>query len=240
MRSEHTGNRTPRGHGALAALAALALSACAQAPSLAPATAPATAGIPGLGGASAQGVAVGIVQDRWRYDPRNLPDRVTPVRVRIVNQRAEPILVSLTDASLVEEGAPPRVAMSPGEVVQATAGEGGGTVGGSRGLGIGGIGIQLGGVAVGGPGWGVGTSGVPIGMGRGQPEGGMDALRVGIRPGRLDPGTNVEGYLFFDRPLGGRDRNRLYKLVWAFRPLTPVGVPPAPPVATVEVPMVAR
>jgi hypothetical protein len=115
-----------------------------------------------------------------------------------------------------------------------------GTIGGSRGIGIGGIGIQLGGVAVGGPGWGVGTSGVPIGRVPGQAEGGMDALRVGIRPGRLDPGASLEGYLFFDKPLNRRDRERRYRLLWAFRPLTPVGAPPAPPLATAEIPMVAR
>ena len=55
----------------------------------------------------------------------------------------------------------------------------------------------------------------------------MDALRVGIRPGRLDPGASLEGYLFFDKPLQRRDRERRYRLVWAFRPLTPIGAPPA-------------
>jgi hypothetical protein len=130
--------------------------------------------------------------------------------------------------------------MSPGDAVQATARQGGDGIGGSRGIGIGGIGIQLGGVGVGGPGWSVGTSGVPIGVGRGEAEGGMDALRVGIRPGRLDPGANLEGYLFFDGPLHRRDRDQRFRLLWAFRPITPVGAPPAPPFARVDIPMVAR
>ena len=222
----------------------MALSACAQTPELAPETAPAAAGGGGAGD-SVQGVTVvavtlEVVPDRWRYDPRDLPERVVPVRVRVVNRRAEPILVSLTDASLVEEGAAPRIAMTPGEAVQATVRGGGGAVGGSRGIGIGGIGIQLGGMAVGGPGWSVGTSGVPLGSGAPAMEGGMDALRVGIRPGRLDPGATVEGYLFFGKPLQRRDRDRRYRLAWAFRPLVPMGAAPAAPVATVAVPLVAR
>jgi len=239
VRCEQPASRSLRWRFGPLALALLALAACAQTPSLAPEAAPATAAA-GPGGVSVQGLEVEVVPDRWRYDPRDLPERVTPVRVRVVNRRAEPILVSLTDASLVEEGGAPRVAMTPGEAVQASLRDRNGTIGGSRGIGIGGIGIQLGGVGVGGPGWGVGTSGVPIGRGPGEAEGGMDALRVGIRPGRLDPGASLEGYLFFDKPLHRRDRERRFRLLWAFRPLVPMGSPPAPPLATAEIPMVAR
>ena len=236
----HTGSHVTRLRWALLAIAAIALQGCAGAPALAPdTTAPAAAG-GSLAGSTAQGITVKMIQDIWRYDPRSLPDRITPLHVRIVNGRAEPILVILTDARLLESGGGAYVAMDPGDAVQATVRDAEGSVGGSRGIGIGGIGIQLGGVAVGGPGWGIGPSGVPIGRGGGETEGGMDALRVGIRPGRLDPGASVEGYLFFDRPLRPHDRDRRYRLIWAFRPLTPLGAPPATPVATVEIPMVAR
>ena len=237
---QHAGSHVTRLRRALLAIAAIALQGCAGAPALAPdTTAPASAG-GSLAGSTAQGITVKVIQDIWRYDPRSLPDRVTPLRVRIVNGRSDPILVILTDARLLEYGGGAYVAMDPGDAVQATVRDADGSAGGSRGIGIGGIGIQLGGVAVGGPGWGIGTSGVPIGRGGGETEGGMDALHVGLRPGRLDPGVSVEGYLFFDKPLGRRDRDHRYKLVWAFRPLTPLGAPPAPPVATVEIPMMAR
>ena len=59
------------------ALAILVLAGCAQPPALAPEAAHVTAA--GAGGVSAQGVEVEVVADRWRYDPRDLPERVTPV-----------------------------------------------------------------------------------------------------------------------------------------------------------------
>ena len=63
------------------ALAILVLAGCAQPPALAPEAAHVTAA--GASGVSAQGVEVEVVADRWRYDPRDLPERVTPVRVRV-------------------------------------------------------------------------------------------------------------------------------------------------------------
>jgi hypothetical protein len=247
------------------AVAALAAAACASRPALAPdaATAPPSA--------TAEGVTVTVIPERWRYSPRGLPDQVTPVRVRITNGRAQAILVNLTDArlvpdetlksarapsaretsgaSLVAEGGIARAAVSPADAVQLVAKAGGSHAAGggsgvalSRRVGIGGIGIELGGLAVGGPGWGVGTSGVPIGRGGvagDADEGALDPLHVGIKPGRLDPGTSVEGYVFFEKPLTRADRDRRFWIAWRFPPLAAPGAAPAP-VATVQVPIVAR
>ncbi|MFQ5457441.1 MAG: hypothetical protein ACE5FC_03150 [Myxococcota bacterium] len=218
--------------------------ACRSAPSLVPAgTGPPAFGNPLASTPSAAGVTIVGVSDEWRYSPGNLPQHVTPVRVKVTNQRSEPILLNLDDAALVDEMGARRPAVPVGDAVQraARAGGGGGASGVSvrpgvsisQGIGVGGVGIQLGGIGIGGGG---GPFGSP-GSGEGDT---IDALRVGLRPGRLDPGESVEGYLFFDPPLRASDRDHRFRLAWQIRPVTPIDAPLAPSIVTLEVPFLAR
>lgn len=224
----------------LLAIGALA-AACATTPSLAPegvTTGP--IGSSAAGGSSA-GITLAAVPDEWHYSPRNLPEHVTPVRVKVTNQRAEPVLLTLEDATLLDDRGYRRIALSPGDAVQRAAradleqGVGPGIRPGvsiSQGIGVGGIGISIG---------GLGGGGAPLGgMGPGDAEEHVEALEVGLRPGRLDPGASVDGYLFFESPLQPRDRAHRFRVIWDIRPVTPLGAPLAPPVARVEVPLVAR
>jgi len=226
--------------------ACVAILACATTPKLVPEGM--MSPIPGhplaAKGHTVQGITVSGVAELWTYSPRNLPEHVIPLRVKIVNHRAEPILVSLSDVALVDERGHRRGVISPADAVQRAArGEGNGYSGGpgvrpgisiSKGIGIGGIGIQLGGIGVGGSGGPFGSAG----GGDGSNE--IGTLHVGLRSGRLDPGKSVEGYLFFETPLSSADRDRGFHIAWNFRPLTPIGSPLAPPIAMVEVPLVAR
>jgi hypothetical protein len=233
--------------GALCAGLALLLAACAATPVLEPDAAPSGLAAPAsgaaVGNAAAGGVTVEVIPGEWNYSPREIPSQVVPLRVRVINRRAEPILVNLTDAALLDDRVGRRAAMDPGDVVQlvAKAGEGGGAVGPTgiqpsivigHSIGIGGFAIQIGGGPAGGSVWGPGPGGLN--------DSALDPLHVGLRPGRLDPNTRVEGYLFFERPLKGSDRGRGFRLSWDFRPLTPIGAPPAPPLARIVIPLHAR
>jgi hypothetical protein len=226
-------------------LAFAVLGGCATHPSLVPDDSRGPVGAamadPGQGAA---GITVTAVAEAWDYSPLNLPDHATPVRVKVTNHRAESILLSFSDVFLIDDQGVRRPALQPADAVQLAAraqgdlvGPGaspGSTITLSQGIGIGGVGIQLGGIGLGGPGW--------PGGGTGYSEGGdrIDTLRVALRPGRLDPGTSVEGYLFFESPLASSDRDRRFLIAWDFRPVTPVNDPPAPPLARVEIPLVAR
>lgn len=231
-------------HLTLLALSILCLitPGCATAPVLVPDnTDPSAYGILMAGGPSAQGVTLVGIPDEWRYSPKNLPQHVTPVRVKVTNNRTEAILLTLEDAALIDGRGVRHPAIPPGDAVQRIARAGGdGAYSGSgprsgisisQGISIGSVGISIGGIGLGG------------GPRRGPSLGGadtMDALRVGLRPGRLDPGASVEGYLFFDPPLKASDREQRFRFAWRIRPLTPVGAPLAPPLATLEVPFIAR
>lgn len=220
----------------------LIASGCATAPVLVPDnTDPSAYGILMAGTPSAKGVSLVSVPDEWRYSPKNLPQHVTPVRVKVTNNRTEAILLTLEDAALIDGRGVRRPAIPPGDAVQRIAraqGDGGYSGSGpgsgisiSQGISIGNVGISLGGIGLGG-----GPGGAPSSRGGDT----MDALRVGLRPGRLDPGASVEGFLFFDPPLKASDRERRFRFAWSIRPLTPLGAPLAPPIATLEVPFIAR
>jgi len=230
-----------RGRG-LALLAACVLAAgCAGTPTLGPADS--TAGALGqrAPAPSTAGISVVGVADEWRYSPQNLPEHVTPVRVKVTNQRAEPVLLTIEDATLLDDRGFRRIALPPGDAVQraaraaSDASVGPGIQPGvsiSQGIGVGGVGISIGGIGMGGG---------PFGGGPGGDSGEhVEALEVGLRPGRLDPGSSVDGYLFFESPLQAGDRERHFRITWDIRPVTPLGAPLAPPVARVEVPLVAR
>ncbi|OGP86265.1 MAG: hypothetical protein A2Y95_01685 [Deltaproteobacteria bacterium RBG_13_65_10] len=201
--------------------------------------------------AASGGVTVEVIPEEWRYSPIEIPTQVIPLRVRITNVRAEPVLVSLTDVVVLDDRGTRRAAMDPGDAVQlaAKAGEEGSMGPGpggirpgitiTQGIGIGGIGIGIGSGSAGGPVWGPGAGGFPVDPG-GVDSAPLDALRMSLRPGRLDPNTRVEGYLFFERPLEQSDRDRGFRLSWDFRALTPVGVPSGPSLATVVVLLRAR
>jgi hypothetical protein len=199
------------------------------------------AGDPGDGGA---GITVTAVAEEWDYSPSNLPEHATPVRVKVTNHRAESILISFSDVVLIDDQGIGRPVLQPADVVQLAASARGGLGGAgasprstfslSQGIGVGGVGIQLGGIGLGGSAWPRRGAGYPEGSDR------IDTLRVALRPGRLDPGTSVEGYLFFETPLEGSDREHRFLIAWDFRPVTPVSAPAAPPLARVEVPLVAR
>ena len=231
-------------HPAFLTLSVLCLIShgCATAPVLVPDnTDPSAYGILMAGGPSAQGVTLVGVPDEWRYSPKNLPEHVTPVRVKVTNNRTEAILLTLEDAALIDRRGVRRPAIPPGDAVQRIArAQGDGAYSGagassgisiSQGISIGSVGISLGGIGLGG-----GPRHAPSSRGGDT----MDALRVGLRPGRLDPGASVEGYLFFDPPLKASDREDRFRFAWRIRPLTPVGSPLAPPLATLEVPFIAR
>ncbi len=221
------------------------LGGCVTTPSLVPegSRAP-VAGAAGDPGQGAAGITVTAVAEEWDYSPLNLPEHATPVRVKVTNHRAESILLSFSDVVLIDDQGVGRPVLQPADAVQLAARAGGGlggagasphsTISLSQGIGIGGVGIQLGGIGLGGSGWPRGGTGYPEGSDR------IDTLRVALRPGRLDPGMSVEGYLFFEAPLEGSDRDRRFVIAWDFRPVTPVNAPAAPPLARVEVPLVAR
>lgn len=226
----------------LAFLLACGLAAgCATAPSLVPEGAAAGALSPAPGPVPAAGVAVVGVADEWRYSPRNLPDHVTPVRVKVTNHRRDPILLTLEDATLVDDRGFRRMALLPGDAVQRAARAASDAAVGpgirpgvsvSQGIGVGGVGISIGGIGMGGG---------PLGGGMGgDASDRVEALSVGLRPGRLDPGASVDGYLFFESPLQPADRDHRFQISWDIRPVTPVGAPLAPPLARVQVPLVAR
>ncbi|MDP3939915.1 MAG: hypothetical protein Q8R92_17490 [Deltaproteobacteria bacterium] len=214
---------------------------CAGTPTLGPEIGLAPRSLPDSRSGAASGITVVGVADEWRYSPGNLPDHVTPVRVKVTNNRSEPVLLTLEDATLIDDRGLRRIALPPGDAVQRaarTAGEasvGPGirpSVSISQGIGVGGMGISIGGLGMG--------SG-PFGAGPGaESENDVEALEVGLRPGRLDPGASVDGYLFFESPLQPAERARRFRVIWDIRPVTAVGAPLAPPIFRAEVPLVAR
>jgi hypothetical protein len=195
-------------------------------------------------GPGASGITVIAVAEEWAYSPFKLPEHVTPVRVRVANQRAESILISFSDVILTDEQGTRRAVLQPADAVQLAArAQSDLDAAGARsrtsivispGINIGGVGIGLSGIGLGGTPWPQNDPAYP-----GEPDR-IETLRVGLRPGRLDPGMSVEGYLFFETPLEPDDRDRRFLITWDFRPVTPIDAPEAPPLARVEVPLVAR
>jgi hypothetical protein len=195
-------------------------------------------------GPGASGITVTAVAEEWAYSPFNLPEHVTPVRVKVTNQRAESMLISFSDVVLTDEQGARRTVLQPADAVQlAVRAQSNLGAAGARprtsiviapGIDIGTVGIGLSGIGLGGSPWPQKGPAYP-----GEPDR-IETLRVGLRPGRLDPGMSVEGYLFFETPLEPDDRDHRFLITWDFRPVMPIGVPEAPPLARVEVPLVAR
>ncbi len=190
---------------------------------------------------AASGITVVGVADEWRDSPGNLPEHVTPVRVKVTNHRPDAVLLTLEDATLIDDSGHRRIALLPGDAVQRAARAGSEASVGpgirpgvsiSQGIGVGGVGISIGGLGMGSGPFGAGPGG--------DREDHVEALEVGLRPGRLDPGASVDGYLFFESPLQPADRARRFSVVWDIRPVTAVGAPLAPPIVRVEVPLAAR
>jgi len=190
------GVKLPAGLGGRLGLLMLA-AACARGPALEPAApggaAPIVQELPGL--------RVSVSAGGWEGRPRALPDHVLPFLVAVRNTGTAPITLARGDFLLLDDASRQYLPLPPTEVAVLVGGGSGSGVSVSPSIGIGGS--TGGGGSIFGGGLGISLGGG--GYGRDV----RDVIPRALPEGPVQPGAEIQGFLYFPRPAEPYEQLRL-------------------------------
>jgi hypothetical protein len=140
---------------------------------------------------------ISVAAGGWEGRPRTLPDHVLPFLVALRNTGTAPVAISRGDFLLLDEANRQYLPLAPTEVVSLLGGSGSSGVSVSPSIGIGGS-TGGGGTIFGG------GLGISLGGG-GYASDARDVIPRALPEGPVQPGAEVQGFLYFPRPTAPYD-----------------------------------
>jgi hypothetical protein len=184
----------------VAACGLAALLACSRGPGLQPAGAAAGGGPAAASVQELPGLRISVTAGGWQGRPRTLPERVLPFLVTLRNTGAQPVTISRGDFLLLDEANRQYQPLAPAEVVSLLGGASSSGVSVSPSIGIGGS-TGGGGTIFGG--------GLGISLGGGYASDARDVIPRALPEGPVQPGAEVQGFLYFPHPAAPYEELRL-------------------------------